>query len=372
MAANTVLFEPLQVGQLKLSNRLALAPLTRFRNSDSHAPQAPSAEYYSQRASYPGTLLITEATFVDAKAGSYKNAPGIFTDEQIEGWKKVVDAVHAKGSYIYLQLWALGRAADPEVLKSETGEDVQSASDVPFEGGAKPRPLTKDEINDYVGYYAKAAENFVKRAGGDGVEIHGANGYLLDQFLQKNSNKRTDEFGGSLENRARFPLQVVDAVVKAVGADKVGIRLSPYSSFQGMKMESIDDIHETFSYFVKEIRDRHPDFAYIHAVESRIAGNTDIPVNERETLDFLHEIWTPRPFLAAGGFKQENAVEAAEKWENSVIVFGRYFISNPDLVARVKNGVPFADYDRDTFYKLGPKETKGYTDYPTATEQQKL
>jgi NADPH2 dehydrogenase len=146
MASNSVLFEPLTVGDIKLSNRLALAPLTRFRNSDSHAPQAPSAEYYAQRASYPGTLLISEATFIDAKAGSYKNAPGAFTEEQLNGWGNVVKAVHAKDSYLFLQLWALGRAADPEVLKSETGSDVVSASDVPFEGGATPRPLSKEEI----------------------------------------------------------------------------------------------------------------------------------------------------------------------------------------------------------------------------------
>ncbi|GAA5911825.1 alkene reductase [Sporobolomyces salmoneus] len=367
MAANTVLFEPLTVGDIKLSNRIALAPLTRFRNSASHSPKEPAVEYYAQRAEYEGTLLITEATFVDAKAGSYSHGPGLYTPEHVEGWKKVVEAVHAKGSHIYLQLWALGRAADPKVLKEETGSDVVSSSDVAFEGGAKPRPLTKEEIADFVGYYARCAKMFVEECGGDGVEIHGANGYLLDQFLQTTANKRTDEFGGSIENRARFPLQVVDAVVKAVGAKKTGIRLSPYSTFQGMKMDKLEDIHETFTYFVNQIKDRHPDFAYIHAVESRIGGNDDVPADEKETLDFLYDIWTPRPFLVAGGFKQDNAVAEAEKFKNSVIVFGRYFISNPDLVQRVKEGVPFADYDRSTFYVYGPENTHGYTDYPKAT-----
>ncbi|GAA5832883.1 hypothetical protein JCM5353_003740 [Sporobolomyces roseus] len=371
MASNSVLFEPITIGELNLSNRLALAPLTRFRNSDSHAPKQPSAEYYSQRAQYEGTLLITEATFVDEKAGSYKNAPGIYTDEQIQGWKEVVDAVHAKGSYIYLQLWALGRAADTKVLKSEGGHDVVSASDVPFEGGATPRPLSKEEIAEYVEFYARAAKNFVEKCGGDGVEIHNANGYLLDQFLQTGSNKRTDEFGGSVENRVRFPLQVVDAVVKAVGAKKTGVRVSPYSTFQGMKMEH-EETHKTFSHFVTEIRDRHSDLAYLHATMSRVGGNLDLPADERETLDFLYDIWTPRPFLVAGGFKRDTAVETAEHFKNSVIVFGRYFISNPDLVQRVKQGVEFTDYDRETFYKLGPSETAGYLDYPTATEQHKL
>ncbi|GAA5911828.1 alkene reductase [Sporobolomyces salmoneus] len=367
MAANTILFKPLTVGALSLSNRLALAPLTRYRNSESHVPQSPSIEYYSQRAEYKGTLLISEATFVDAKAGSYACAPGIYNEEQIAGWRRIVEAVHAKGSYIYLQLWALGRVADPELLKKETGSDVVSASDIASPGGPIPRPLTKEEIAEYAQFYARAARNFVERCGGDGVEIHGANGYLIDQFLQTTSNQRTDEFGGSIENRARFPLQVVDAVVKAFGANRTGIRLSPYSKAQGMKMDRIEDIHETFSYVVNEIKDRHPDFAYIHVVESRVYQTDAHPADERETLDSLYDIWTPRPFLVAGGFDQDYALSTAVKYENSVIVFGRYFISNPDLVQRMKEGVPFADYDRSTFYNRGPEETRGYTDYPKAT-----
>ncbi|GAA6058906.1 hypothetical protein JCM10212_002858 [Sporobolomyces blumeae] len=365
MAASTVLFKPLQVGNMNLSNRLALAPLTRYRNSRSHAPQAPSVTYYEQRAMYPGTFLITEATFVDAKAGSYANAPGIYTDEQIEGWKKVVDAVHAKGSYIYLQLWSLGRTADDKLLKEETGEETHSASDVQLQGRARPRPMTKDEIKEYPSYFARAAKNFVKRCGGDGVEIHNANGYLPDQFLQTNSNKRTDEYGGSVENRCRFPLEIVDAVAEAIGADKVGIRLSPYSPFQGMKMPSLEEIRETFGYYVKELTKR--DLAYLHLTESRIGGSGDVPADQEETLDFLYDIWTPRPLLVAGGFERETAVESAEKFDNSVVVFGRYFISNPDLVERVKQGVEFAKYDRDTFYLKGPENTRGYTDYPTRT-----
>ncbi|GAA5881411.1 hypothetical protein JCM1840_007560 [Sporobolomyces johnsonii] len=367
MAATSKLFEPLQVGDIKLGHRIAMAPLTRFRANETHAPQDVHAEYYSQRGSQPGTLLISEATFIDAKAGGYKGAPGIWSDEQIEGWKKVVDAVHAKGSFIYLQLWALGRAADPSVLKEELGADVVSSSDLAYEGGAKPRALTKEEIKEYVGFYARAAKNFVEKAGGDGVEIHGANGYLIDQFTQSTCNNRTDEYGGSLENRVRFGLEVVDAVTAAIGAKKTGIRFSPYSTFQGMKME-LPAIRETFTYFVEQIKSRHPDFAYIHAVESRIGGNMDIEFDAAETLDFLQEIWAPRPFLHAGGFKADTAVATADKDANAVIVFGRYFISNPDLVARIKNNIPFADYDRETFYKIGPTETKGYIDYPFATK----
>ncbi|BGP25260.1 hypothetical protein JCM10295v2_004183 [Rhodotorula toruloides] len=378
-AASSVLFRPIKVGRLELKQRLAMAPLTRFRADAQHVHQQPAVEYYGQRASAPGTLVITEATFIDPKAGGYPNVPGCYNQEQVAAWKKVVDEVHSKGSFIYLQLWALGRAADPGNLKKEFNADVVSASDVPFEGGAKPRALTKEEIQDYIGYYARAAKLFVEEAGGDGVEIHNANGelilhelglgYLLDQFLQTNSNKRTDEYGGSLENRARFPLEVAKAVSDAVGADRVGIRLSPYSTFQGMKMPDIKDIKETFSYFVTELRQRHPDFAYIHAVESRIAGNTTIEAAKDENLDFLYEIWTPRPFLIAGGFKPDTAVTAAEHYANSVVVFGRYFISNPDLVKRIKEGIELTEYNRETFYLYGPDKTEGYTDYPFADEK---
>lgn len=215
-----------------------------------------------------------------------------------------------------MQLWALGRAADPDVLKSELpGADIVSASNIPFEGGPTPRALTKVEIQQYVADYAKGAKRFIEEAGGDAVEIHGANGcvetlflllffvcllflpttvanphlaysYLLDQFLQTTCNDRTDDYGGSVENRARFLLDTIDAVVAAVGAEKVGFRLSPYSTFQGMKMP-LKDIHETFSFVVKRVVERYPNLAYIHAVESRIAGNTDIEPEKEETLDFL-------------------------------------------------------------------------------------
>ncbi|GAA5896435.1 hypothetical protein JCM6882_001012 [Rhodosporidiobolus microsporus] len=369
VSSNAAIFKPLKVGRMELSNRIAMAPLTRFRANERHEPQDVHAEYYSQRGSTPGTLLITEATFIDGRAGVYTGAPGLFTLEQVAGWKKVVDAVHARGSYLVLQLWALGRAADAGALRKEYDADVVSASDVPFEGGATPRPLTKAEIQDYIHYYARAAKLFIEEAGGDAVEIHGANGYLLDQFLQTNSNKRTDEYGGSVENRARFPLEVVRAVTEAVGEDRVGIRLSPYSKFQGMKMDTLEEIHETFSYVVDKIRTRHPNFAFIHAVESRIAGNTTIEADKAESLDFLRNIWAPKPFFVAGGFDGEHGPEVAEQYENNVVVYGRHFISNPDLVERLRQNIPLTKYDRDTFYLIGPHETRGYTDYPFATEQ---
>jgi len=290
--------------------------------------------------------------------------PGIWNAAQIAGWKKVTDEVHKKGSSIFVQLWALGRASSEATLKKELGPDakVVSASNIPFEGGATPTPLTEDEIWEYVGLYKQAALNAVE-AGFDGVEIHGANGYLVDQFLQDVSNQRTDQWGGSVENRARFGLEVSKAVVGAIGAERTGIRMSPFSTFQGMKMK---DPVPQFSYYVEELKKLK--LAYIHVVESRIAGNADVP--QTETIDFLVDIWgKTSPVLLAGGFNQDSAyktVDEEHKDSDVVIVFGRYFISNPDLVFRVKEKIPFADYDRSTFYLK--KQERGYTDYPFSKE----
>jgi len=358
------LFKPLKLGKVELQNRLALAPLTRFRADDAHVPLPFVPEYYAQRGSVPGTLLITEATFIAPKAGGYGNAPGIWSEEQIASWKKVTEAVHAKGSFIYLQLWALGRAASPGQLKKELGQDaeVKGASDIPFEGGATPTPLTEEEIKEYIGLYAQAAKNSIA-AGFDGVEIHGANGYLVDHFTQEVSNKRTDSWGGSVENRARFGIEVAKAVVEAVGADRTGIRLSPYSSFQGMKME---DPKPQFTYLAQELKKLK--LAYIHLVESRISGNAEVESTEK--VDFLIDLWDNQsPVLLAGGFTRASAKTAADeeyKNKNILIVFGRYFISNPDLVFRVEKGIEFTPYDREKFYNKGEKE--GYTTWPFSKE----
>jgi NADPH2 dehydrogenase len=198
MVTSSKLFQSLRIGNIELSNRIVLAPLTRFRADSAHVPLEFVAEYYAQRASYPGTLLVTEGTFISPQAGGYTHVPGIYNEAQIEAWKKVTAAVHAKKSFIYLQLWALGRAADSIVLKQELGEEgkVVSASNIPFGGGATPEPLTEEEIWEFIGNYKQAAKNAIE-AGFDGVEIHGANGYLIDQFVQDVSNKRTDAWGGS-------------------------------------------------------------------------------------------------------------------------------------------------------------------------------
>ena len=360
------LFQPLKIGNLELKNRLVLAPLTRFRADDAHVPLPFVPEYYAQRASVPGTLLITEATFIAPLAGGYGNAPGIYSQDQIESWKKVTAAVHDKGSFIYLQLWALGRAADPTQLQKEFGGVVKSASDIPFEGGAKPTPLTEAEIQEYIGLYAQAAKNSIE-AGFDGVEIHGANGYLVDQFLQDNSNNRTDSYGGSIENRARFGIEVAKAVVEAVGAERTGIRLSPFSTFQGMKMA---EPKPQFTYFAEQLKKLK--LSYIHLVESRISGNTTVDADVVDKVDFLLDIWgATSPVLIAGGFKPETAKKAVDEEypeQDVAIVFGRYFISNPDLVFRIKENIELTPYNRDLFYNK--KEVEGYTTWPFSKEFQ--
>lgn len=357
-------FDPIKVGPAELSSRLVLAPLTRFRANSSHVHGELAVEYYTQRASVPGTLLITEATFISARAGGEDHAPGIYNADQIEGWKRVTDAVHAKGSYIFCQLWALGRAAYKDVVEREVGPNSYvSSSNVPIKEGAEvPRELREDEIWNYVGEYAQAARNAIT-AGFDGVEIHGANGYLIDQFTQDTANKRTDSWGGSIPNRSRFALEVAKAVVAAIGPDRTGFRLSPFSEFGGMKMS--DPIPQ-FSHLITNLKELP--LAYLHMVESRVSGNADVEATEK--IDFAVEIWGKnRPVLLAGGFKPDSARRAIEeeyKEYQILVVFGRYFLANPDLVFRIKKGLALTHYNRKTFYT--PEVAEGYIDYPFSDE----
>ncbi|KAK5002831.1 hypothetical protein LTR28_010931, partial [Elasticomyces elasticus] len=362
---NSKLFQPLQIGNNKLSHRIVMAPLTRFRADDSHVQLPFTKEYYTQRACVSGTLIITEATFISSRAGGFPNVPGIFTDEQVAAWKDIVDGVHKAGGYIWLQLWALGRTAMPKVLTAEGNELVSSSAEPMSDNSPRPRPLEEDEIQAFISDYASAAKRAVEGAGFDGVEIHGANGYLIDQFTQDLCNKRTDKWGGSIENRSRFGLEVSKAVVDAVGAEKVGIRLSPWSPFQGMRME--DPIPQ-FSHLIKSLKDLK--LAYIHLVESRISGNADVESTDK--IQFAVDIWDNQsPVLMAGGFKPDSAKRAVDeefKDRDVAIVFGRYFISNPDLAFRIEKGIELEKYDRDTFYK--PKSKDGYLDYPYSKEWQ--
>jgi len=343
--------------------------LTRLRAYDSHVPGPQQASYYAQRASTPGTLLVTEATFISHDAGGSANAPGIYTDNQIQGWKKITDAVHAKGSFIFLQLWALGRTADIDILEKQVPPSPYvSASAVTLTGKSKPpRPLTEAEIQDYIATYAKAASNAVHRAGFDGVEIHGANGYLIDQFLQSVSNKRTDKWGGDEEGRTRFAREIVDAVVDAVGEDRVGMRVSPWSPFQDMKMA---DPRPTFAYLAKALRDKHPRMAYLHVVEPVVRSGDHIEAVEEDN-NFLREIWNggkggeERTFISAGGYTRETALRAAER-KGGLFAFGRSYVTNPDLPARLQKNLPLAPTDRSKYYLQGNLTPFGYNDWPFA------
>ncbi|KAI9572306.1 hypothetical protein HD554DRAFT_2036298 [Boletus coccyginus] len=358
------LFKPIKVGRLTLQHRVVLAPLTRLRAYASHVPGPQQASYYSQRGSAPGSLLITEATFISHDAGGYAHVPGIYTDHQIKGWKKVTDAVHARGSYIFLQLWALGRTAEIDVLeKQDPPSPYVSASSVTMTGQSKPpRPLAEPEIKDYINAYAKAASNAVHGAGFDGVEIHSANGYLPDQFLQTVSNTRTDGWGGDEQGRTRFTREIVDAVVSAVGQDRVGIRISPWSTFQDMGMP---DPRRTFTYLAIALRDKHPKLAYLHEEAKDIAPHPD------GNNDFLREIWNggeggeERVFISAGGYSRETALRTAED-KGGLIAFGRLYISNPDLPVRLRENIPLTAKDRSKYYMAGNLTPFGYSDWPFA------
>jgi len=353
------LFQPIKLGSIELKQRIAMAPLTRFRVNDDHEVLPMAAQYYGQRACVPGTLLITEATLVSKQSGGYANVPGIYTQAQIDAWKPITEAVHKKGSFVYLQLWALGRVANKDFAE-KNGITVKSSSATSLgEGYATPKEMTVDEIKESVNDYAQAAKNAIE-AGFDGVEIHAANGYLIDQFLQDTCNKRTDSYGGSVENRSRFAVEVTQAVAQAVGVDKTGIRLSPFSEFQGMKMQ---DPLPQFTDIIKKLDAFN--LSYLHLVEARVSGNAD--VEGYESLDPLLPHYSGN-LLIAGGLTADSVKKLIEEHKDRdiVAVFGRYFISTPDLVYRLQKGIEFTPYDRDTFYV--PKSEKGYIDYPFSRE----
>ncbi|KAK6978227.1 putative inactive dehydrogenase EasA [Favolaschia claudopus] len=359
------LFEPIEIGLLHLRHRVVLAPLTRRKADEADVPFLPLvAEYYTQRASKPGTLLISEATTIAPCAAGLPHVPGIWSTKQIKAWKTITDAVHAKGSFFYMQLRAYGRAADPSYLDSrEPPFPYVSASDIKLADKERsPRALSATEIKEYVQLFVRGARNAIE-AGCDGVEIHGANGYLVDQFLQDVSNKREDEYGGSVENRARFALEIVEAVASAIGAERTAIRLSPWSPFLDMRMP---DPLPTFSYLISQLAARHPTLAYIHLVEPRISGNVDIMIDspgQTESNESLATLWSPRPLIRAGGYTRDTALAAARA-PGTLIAFGRRFISNPDLPDRLEKNIPLAPYDRSTFYLVGENSARGYTDQP--------
>ena len=364
--ARTTLFTPIQIGATTLKHRVVMPPLSRLRAQwPSGVPSDLNLEYYSQRAS-DGGLIFTEATAISATGRGYRGAPGIYSDEQVAGWKRVTDAVHAKGGRMFVQLWHAGRTTHI----ATTGEEPVTASVDPSywadpemlvvtpDGFSQPSPhraLETAEIAAVIEQYRAAAAN-AKRAGFDGVELMAANGHLIDQFLQDNSNKRTDRYGGSIENRARLLFEAAEALISVWGADRVGVRLAPSGTFNGM---ADSDPRTLFRYVAERLNDLK--LAYLHIIEPRIKGGDLIaegmgPVAAQE----LGQIFKG-PIIAAGGFEPD----AAEAAVASLIAFGRQFIANPDLPKRIKLGLPLNRYDRSTFYGF---DAHGYTDYPTYEE----
>ncbi|KAA1472903.1 FMN-linked oxidoreductase [Dentipellis sp. KUC8613] len=366
------LFNPIRIGDITLAHRVVLAPLTRTRNTVTHVPTNLNVTYYEQRAREPGTLLITEGTIPAGRAGGFPHMPGIWNDEQEAAWKKVVDAVHARKSFIFMQLWAMGRSASPEALIASSPDPANpypyiSASGVPV-GENTPRALTIPEIREYPVLFAACAERAI-RAGFDGIEVHACNTCLLHEFLCSTTNLRTDEYGGSIENRARLTLEVVDAVVAVAGQKKTAVRLSPFFPDLGMKEED-DVLKPMYTYLVTELRTRYPQLAYIHSVEPHGSPLSDEIPRDEESLanklgsanDFLRELWAPRPFIIAGGFGKKSAAGDVERNPSDLVAFGRHFIANPDLPRRIREDLPLTKYDRSTFYTF--ESPHGYIDYP--------
>lgn len=358
------LLSPLQVGDIHLSHRVIMAPLTRLRSSQpGDVPNALMAEYYAQRAT-PGGLLISEATQISLQGKGYPAAPGIHSAEQLDGWRLITEAVHAKGGLIFLQLWHTGRASHTS-HHPETGLPV-SASAIAISDGSKasaadfqqvafetPRPLEAAELPGIVEDYRRGAINALA-AGFDGVEIHAANGYLLDQFLEDKTNHRTDAYGGSIENRARLVLEVTDAVIGVWGKGRVGVRLSPFGTFNDMG-DSAPEAH--FGYVLTQLSKRG--IAYAHLVQPH--GDGQDPDSFPRTAEIFRKSFEGT-LISAGGYTARSAEETVNAQYADAVAFGRSFIANPDLVARFRENAPLNIADRSTFY--GGTE-KGYTDYPS-------
>jgi N-ethylmaleimide reductase len=358
----TSLFSPISVGSIPLSHRIVAAPLTRLRSDQpGDIPGDLMVEYYSQRAS-EGGLQIAEATPVAVQGRGYLGAPGIYADEQIAGWRRVTDAVHAKGGRILLQLWHVGRQSHVSLTggPAPVAPSAVQVEDLVFtKDGWVPtspnRALTVEEIAGIVEQFRAGAVR-AKAAGFDGVEIHGANGYLIDQFIQDGSNKRTDLYGGSIENRARFLFEVVEAVTSVWGGDRVGLRVGPSGTFGSM---SDSDPAATFGYIAKELN--RFGLAYLHVIEPRIVGSVALVDGQPAVAAAQLRPLFKGTIIAAGGFEKESAEEIIARGDADLVAFGRHFASNPDLVARYRHSWPIAAHDRDTFYG---GDARGYTDYP--------
>ncbi|PPD31662.1 MAG: alkene reductase [Methylomonas sp.] len=351
----TTLFDPIRIGDLELPNRVIMAPLTRCRASAGRVPNALMAEYYAQRAS--AGLILSEATCVSAQGVGYPDTPGIWSDEQIQGWQGVTKAVHAAGGRIFLQLWHVGRVSHPDYLHGELPVAPSAIAPKghvsllrPMRDYVTPRALEIDEIPGIVETYRQGAEN-AKRAGFDGVEIHAANGYLLDQFLQDSTNKRTDSYGGFIENRARLLLEATDAAISVWGAGRVGVHLAPRGDSHDM---GDSNPLQTFGYVAEQLGQRG--IAFIFTRESK-ADDWISPALKKRFGGVL---------IANESFTLQTAEQVLAAGEADAISFGKDFIANPDLPHRLKLNTQLNPYHAGTFYGAGQADpVKGYTDYPS-------
>jgi N-ethylmaleimide reductase len=357
------LFSPTTLGPLHLQNRFVMSPLTRSR-ATGNVPNELMVEYYSQRAS--AGLIITEGTSPSPDGLGYPRIPGIFSEAQVKGWSAVTKAVHTRGAKIFVQFMHTGRIGHPNNLP--TGARVIGPSAVAAAGemytdaeGAKPHPtphaLTEAEVKTTIGEYVHAAKNAVA-AGFDGVELHGANGYLIEQFIRPTSNKRADVYGGSIENRARFGLEIAAATTAAIGKDKVGIRLSPFGVFNDLPL--YPEMEADYAYLARKLNE--VGLLYVHLVDHSSIGAPQVPTSIKET--FREEF--KRGLILSGGYDLARAERDLEAGKCDLVAFGKPFLANPDLIERFKTGAALNAPDFSTFYTPG---AKGYTDYPVLSKQ---
>jgi len=361
------LFTPIQVGPMQLQHRVVMAPLTRSRSvQPGSIPGDLMLEYYSQRAS-DGGLIVSEGTAISIAGGGWFGAPGLYSDQQVAGWKRITNAVHSKRGYMFAQLWHTGRAShvastngaipvsssvNPEYWHDST---IKESTPHGWQQPSPHRALDIREIPGIVDDYRKAAER-AKAAGFNGVELHAGNGYLPDQFLQDGINKRTDMYGGSIENRSRFLFQVVEALVAVWGENRVAVRIAPSGTWNGA---SDSNPIALFDYVAKQLN--RFGLAYLHIIEPRIKGNVLIAEGQGHIATArLRNVFTGK-IIAAGGFEPESAEAAVRQGDADLVAFGRHFVANPDLPKRIRLGLPMNAYDRDTFYTF---DARGYTDYP--------
>ncbi|PHS69280.1 MAG: alkene reductase [Methylophaga sp.] len=345
------LFSPVQIGPYQLNNRIVMAPLTRCRSDDDNVPTEMNRIYYQQRAT--AGLIITEGTQISPQGAGYPNTPGIYNDQQVEAWKRITDSVHAQGGHIFLQLWHVGRVSYQGIQPNDQAPVAPSS--IKIAGDYKqPHALKLSEIDDILYDYRNAAKNALA-AGFDGVEIHAANGYLIDQFLRDGSNNRTDQYGGDYKNRIRFLFEVLHAVTHIWGNDRVGVRLSPTNPFNSM---SDSNPEELFKYVVKQLNSFN--LAYLHMVEGALSFSdttTEIPAFDSRSLRDIYQ----GTYMANLGYTKQSANQAIQNGKADLVSFGDLFISNPDLPERFLHNVPLNKTNMDTRY--GGTE-KGYIDYP--------